>query len=172
MLWILVFVLVSVSIGSISLPILAKKEIRAISKELSEINHKDTNQKINLSFKSKELKSLVNRINYNLDKVKSTKIKYENIDLELIRAIANISHDLRTPLTSIKGYIQLIKRENILREEKDKYLDIIEKRSSNLENLINNFYELSRLQANEYSLKLEEVNISKLLCDTIASFYD
>ena len=172
MLCILVFILVLVSIASITLLILTKKEIRKISKELSEINHLDTNQKINLSFNSKELKSLVNGINYNLDKVKSTKIKYKNIDLELRRAIANISHDLRTPLTSIKGYIQLIKREDTSKEEKDKYLDIIEKRASNLESLINSFYELSRLQANEYSLNLEEVNISKLLCDTIASFYD
>ncbi|WP_242969943.1 sensor histidine kinase [Clostridium chauvoei] len=70
------------------------------------------------------------------------------------------------------GYIQLLEDDSISIKEKKQYISIIEKRAESLKVLISSFYDLSRLQANEYEINMEKINISVMLCNTIAAFYD
>ena len=94
------------------------------------------------------------------------------MEKELRQAIANVSHDLRTPLTSIMGYLQLMGDKSISQEEQEQYRIIVEKRAKALQLLITSFYDLSRLEANEYNFDLKPIKLNNLLYDIIASFYN
>lgn len=90
----------------------------------------------------------------------------------LRRQIANVSHDLRTPLTSILGYLQLLEKEELSGEERREYLTIIEGRARVLQSLIASFYDLSRLEAGEYPILREKVDIREVLGELLSAFYD
>lgn len=147
-----------------------KKEINYISNQIE----KNKGEYINIYTKatSNSIEKLVTRINYLYDS--SQKIQAENkiIEEELRKSIANISHDLRTPLTSIIGYVELLKDESISKEEKQKYIEIIDRRSKNLEELISSFYDLSRISSNKFNFHLEKINLKDILCDSIAVSYN
>ena len=83
-----------------------------------------------------------------------------------------MSHDLRTPLTSIMGYLQMIKSEKSSEADKKEYMDIVEKRTKSLQQLISSFYDLSRMEGNEYNFNYKKVNLSSILCENIAVFYN
>ncbi|MEG1748025.1 MAG: histidine kinase dimerization/phospho-acceptor domain-containing protein, partial [Oscillospiraceae bacterium] len=79
--------------------------------------------------------------------------------------IANVSHDLRTPLTSILGYLQLLEGDTLTPEERAEYLAVIESRAKALQSLITGFYDLSRLEGEGYPMVREQVALSPLLTD-------
>lgn len=146
--------------------------IKSVTRSLKDLNNMDSNTKLKIPAPDRHIEELVLQINKTVDDRSNVEEKYRELDLELRQAIANMSHDLRTPLTSIMGYIQLLQDPNISEEDKEEYLAIVEKRASVLKELISSFYDLSRLQANEYNLDIEKVNISNILCELIAAFYD
>lgn len=171
--YLFIIILLGILAGiSITLLFLTKIEIKHITDNLKKINNIDTNQKVTLSFQNRSLQNLAREINKNIDKKQQTEVKYKHMDMELRQAIANISHDLRTPLTSIIGYIQLIKSDDLSKDEKNEYMDIILNRAKSLKMLIAGFFDLSRLEANEYAFELESISLSNILCELIASFYN
>ncbi|WP_270506785.1 sensor histidine kinase [Paraclostridium sordellii] len=129
---------------------------------------------VNIHTKSldKDIEFVVSQINYLYDENQKIKVKSNIKEEEIRRSISNISHDLRTPLTSIIGYIQLIQDENSSYEEKKIYIDIVERRSKNLETLISNFYDLSRLEESNYEFNLQNTNLKSILSQNIAMFYN
>jgi len=155
-----------------TLLMLRRNEIKLVTKNLKIINNNDTNELLRISYPNSNIEELLLEVNNTLKLRKEIQSKSKEIDLELRRSIANISHDLRTPLTSIMGYIQLLNDNNISEEEHEQYLSIIEKRSRTLKDLITSFYDLSRLQANEYNMDIEKINVKSILCELIAAYYD
>lgn len=109
-------------------------------------------------------------INKSLEERQKSEVQYRRMDLELRQAIANISHDLRTPLRSIMGYMQLLD-DDLPLEKRKEYLDIMKKRSETLLMLVNSFYDLSRLQSREYKLELKTLNLVTLFYDLLALYY-
>jgi signal transduction histidine kinase len=155
-----------------TLYILLSKEAKSMSKQLNKINNIKTNSKIMISFRNKNLEKLALEINRTLEKKNNTEIKYKKMDSELRMAIANMSHDLRTPLTSIMGYIQLIEDDTLQDYEKKEYINVVKNRAKSLQILICSFYDLSRLESKEYKFELKSLNLSNILCDMLASFYN
>lgn len=147
-----------------------KKELRSIGKEIKLNGEEYVN--IHTKTTDKDIEFLVFQINYLYDENQKIKVKSNIKEEEIRRSISNISHDLRTPLTSIVGYIQLIKDENISYDEKKGYIDIVERRTKSLSELITNFYDLSRLEENNYKFNLEKVNIKSILTQNIAMYYE
>lgn len=129
---------------------------------------------VNIHTKSldKDIEFVVSQINYLYDENQKIKVKSNIKEEEIRSSISNISHDLRTPLTSIIGYIQLIQDENSSYEEKKIYIDIVERRTKNLEALISNFYDLSRLEESNYEFNLQNTNLKSILSQNIAMFYN
>ena len=124
---------------------LNNKDIKKIGENLEEILTNDTNNLITVSTSNKQIKKVAGKLNTELKKLRKVKIQYENGSEELKRTITNISHDMRTPLTAISGYIELMennieaeevnnsKSKIIRREEnKQKYLKIIKRKTSEL----------------------------------------
>ena len=147
-----------------------KRELKSISKQIEESKGEYINIHTNAINDSIEI--LAKNINYLYDNSQKILAKNKKIENELRQSISNISHDLRTPLTSIKGYVQLIKEDSITDKEKNDYINIVEKRVENLQNLITSFYDLSRIHGNEFKFNLKKINLKTILCDSIAMYYN
>lgn len=156
----------------ITLYLLICREVKSISNQLYEINKSQKNTKILLSFSNRVIEKLARNINKALEEKQKVEIEYKRMDKELRQAIANMSHDLRTPLTSIMGYIQLIEDERTPEDDKKQYLDIVKKRGVSLQGLIESFYDMSRLEAREYKFDIKSIDLQSIMCDSIASFYN
>ena len=105
---------------------LIKKSIIEIEKNFTKILESDTNNIISISSSDKDIKNLTINLNDNLIELRKQKLKYKNGNQEFKKIVTNISHDLRTPLTALKGYIDLINKEKLSISQK-KYLKIIQK---------------------------------------------
>ena len=152
--------------------ILSKREIKKLTLDLRRLNKEKKIEKLRLGVPNKNIENLVIEINKLIDDKKEKESIYKEKDMELRDAIANMSHDLRTPLTSIMGYVYLLNDENLKEDEKREYLKIIEKRASVLNGLITNFYGLSRVQADQYEITLEPIKLEIVLGEIIAAFYE
>lgn len=149
-----------------------KKEVKKISKQLEKYNDRKTNKKIEKALFDKNMEKLGLEINKLIDLYVAEnrkRIRYEN---EQKQAIANMSHDLRTPLTSILGYIQMAEEEDVTADERKELLSIANKRSKRLETLLKDFFELSIIESTDHHLKSEQINLRNLTIDVLISFYD
>lgn len=157
---------------SITMLLLTNKSIKFMTKNLQEINKTKTHKKITLMAPNRKLEDLAEELNKTIDNKRQIETDYENKNLELRRSIANISHDLRTPLTSIIGYIQLLNDEKITEAERKQYTEIVMSRAKALQLLIGGFFDLSRLEAGEYNFELKPVNLQNVLCEQMAAYYN
>ena len=105
---------------------LIKKDIAGIGREFNEKLKADTNTLITVDGKDKTVCRLAADINEQLKVLRKQRLKYEQGDLELKSAVANISHDLRTPLTAISGYLELLDKEQ-KSQDAERYIGIIKK---------------------------------------------
>ncbi|WP_243095118.1 sensor histidine kinase [Lachnotalea sp. AF33-28] len=149
----------------------SRMNIRHAIKELKELNAQDSNQRLKLHSPDGSVETLLCEINGLLEQKQQQAIAYEAKERDLRKQIANISHDLRTPLTSIIGYTQLLRDDRVTAEEKMEYVDIIESKAQTLQTLITSFYDLSRLEANELDFQLEPVSLHTILCNVLVAFY-
>lgn len=118
---------------------------------------------------SEELLSEVNGL---LQDGEEERSDFRRRERALRRQIANVSHDLRTPLTSILGYLQLLESPELTEEQRREYLNIITSRAKVLQGLITGFYDLSRLEAGEYPIVRERVDLREVIGALLAAFYD
>jgi len=149
-----------------------KKEIKKVKKQLDSYNKREGNKKIDIALIDQDLENLVAEINKLIDLHNLEKQKRMNTEAEQKKAIANMSHDLRTPLTSIQGYIQMAEKENLSSEERKELLQIASERAKRLEILLNDFFTLSMIEANDYEMTIERVNLRKITIEVLMSFYD
>lgn len=144
--------------------------IKEIEDNLDIILNNDTNKLITISTNNKMLNRLTTNLNSSLRKIRKLELSYKNGNKELQESITNISHDLRTPLTAIKGYIDIIKKEKSKKKIVE-YLKIIENKTEDLVILTEQLYDYSKSLDLKDKLKKEKVCINDILEDTILSYY-
>lgn len=169
----MLFILVILGITSailLFLLLLQRQEIRSISRQLKEIKEQDSNLLVHSAGSNST--ELINEINALLQELQRSRIHYQQKNHALEQMMTNISHDLRTPLTSAMGYIHIIQNSDLTEEEKERELAIIEKRLSRLEELINSFFEFSQIISNENAPEKTDINIVAVLEESIAHYYD
>lgn len=149
-----------------------RHEIKSISRQLNEIKHQDTNELVHSIGSGSTFEELINEINFLLREMQRSRIGYHQKNHALEQMMTNISHDLRTPLTSAMGYIDLILHSELSEEEKKRELDIIQKRLVRLEELINSFFEFSRIVSRGKEPEKTAVNIVSVLEEAIVHYYD
>lgn len=147
-----------------------KNEMKFIRKSLFHILKSDTNRLLTIHSRDKDLKDLAAVLNVSLKKLRELEMEYKNGNQELKTSITNISHDLRTPLTAIRGYLDLMDAQN-LTEKQLNYLRIIESKVKDLIELSEQLFDFSKSVDVQNEMKREYICINDVLEDTIASFY-
>lgn len=148
---------------------LMRKSMGEIASSLDNILDGDTNAVITVSSVDGSVRKLAARLNKQLRGLRARRIRYENGDRELKEAVTNISHDLRTPLTSISGYLELLSQEE-KSETVEKYLDIIDNRTQTLKELTEELFRYAVMLAQD-EITLEMLDIKAVLEESILSFY-
>ncbi|MEG0856301.1 MAG: HAMP domain-containing sensor histidine kinase [Terrisporobacter sp.] len=173
MMELIIIILLIISVYFSARFFLLSKNIREIKQDFKEISKDiERNRRLTLGSPNKDLENLLIDINEYLEKTQIEKIKSTKREEEIRKEIENISHDLRTPLTSILGYLQLMKDEDVNEEEKIEYISIVERKSKSLQNLIQTFYDVSRLEANDYKINNEVIDIHKILMENLLLSYN
>ncbi|WP_195267174.1 HAMP domain-containing sensor histidine kinase [Eubacterium sp. 1001713B170207_170306_E7] len=166
---------IALSAVLLALLLLERRSLSRLRDDLSAINRAsdDTpNRRLALPAPGRPLEELVHEINTLMDQKQAVQVESLRREQELRRQIANISHDLRTPLTAILGYTQLLKEPALSDGDRAEYLAVVEKRSHTLQTLLTGFYDLSRMESSEYSLSLCSVALHPVLCELLAAFYE
>lgn len=151
---------------------LTKKAIRNITKQLKENHHHKGMKKLKISLTDKDIENLAECINNQVDSAEQTRVNQSLLEDERKRMIASISHDLRTPLTSIIGYIQVLRNNELSEQRQRDYLETAYRRAKDLQVLISDFFTLSLVESPEYQMNLEYLNIGNILCEVLANCYD
>ncbi len=169
--WFYLFLVVScISIFLIIKILLMKKEINNIGKSITNIINTDTNNLITISTNDKDLKKLANTLNKSLKNLRKLELEYKNGSGELKSSITNISHDLRTPLTAIRGYLDLMDNHNLTNKQIN-YLKIIDSKVKDLTDLTEQLFDFSKALDLQSEIKKENICINDILENSVASFY-
>ncbi len=149
---------------------LIKKDIASIDAEFYEILNGDTNGLITIDGRDKSVRRLAANLNLRLKELRSLRLKYEHGDLELKNAVANVSHDLRTPLTAIIGYLELLEKEKMSADAK-RYTRIIVNRIETLKQLAEELFRYSVVTSPDYDSPKERLCVNAVLEECIAAHY-
>ncbi len=142
-----------------------KRQICEITKQISE------NKKLRISLSNKQIVKLAGIINEKNDLEQKTKVKIIQEKEQLKHSIANISHDLRTPLTSIQGYLTLLK-DCEDKEEQEHYFSVIQAKTDYLTELLQIFYDLSLIESDDYILGIEKIDVNRIVTDCLIDKYN
>ncbi len=145
-----------------------KKSIKEIQKSVENILNTDTNNLILISDAS--VKKLAIFLNKELKEMRKQKLQYEYGNQELKRNITNVSHDLRTPLTAIKGYIELLKEESLTQNGR-KYISVINRKTEELTELTEQLFDFAKILDTDMVLTKEKCYLNELLEEVLASYY-
>lgn len=149
---------------------LQRLEIRSIEKQLEAILTQDTNELVHAENGS--LSKLIGRINELLKETRQSRTNYRSKSRRLEQMMTNISHDLRTPMTSAMGYLNLVLHSDLPEADKEKGIRIVEQRLIRLEELIDSFFEFSKMISGDRRPKTEPVNLTEVLQESMANYFD
>lgn len=161
--------LIAVCVLSLKI-MLMRRAVREIEQGFSQRLWQDTNTLISISSGDKALCGLAESMNVQLRNLRAIRRRLQSNEGELRDAVANISHDLRTPLTAICGYLELLSNEN-LSDEAHRYLSIINSRVEQLRKLTEELFRCMLLGAAPESVAQETVSLNALIEDTLAAYY-
>ena len=166
-------ILLAVLCGALLLRVYAQeKNIRAGAAQLKQRREEGGGAPLHLAAPDRASEALLSEINALLKLREDDLAASQSRERAIRQQVANVSHDLRTPLTSILGYLQLLEDRDLTESQRRAYLDIVEDRARALQNLITSFYDLSRLEAGEYPIVREQVDLREVISRLLASFYD
>ncbi len=132
--------------------ILLKLSLNKVYKDFEIIINSDTNNLLTISCNDKNLKEFINKLNKNLKRLRKLELEYKEGNINLKHTITNISHDLRTPLTAIKGYLDILDKKKLTKEQ-IKYLNIINTKVNDLVNLTEELFNYSKIVDKTYLIK-------------------
>ena len=148
---------------------LLRRGAKALRLDLSQKLREDTNTLLSLPCRDRELRRLAASLNEELRLLRKERLRYQQGDRELKEAVVNVSHDLRTPLTALSGYVELLKGEH-LSPAGQRYLSQIEDRAQAMQAMTEELFRYS-LAAEETALTLEPVDLRAAVEEALLSFY-
>ncbi len=148
-------------------------DVKRMTKQLDRISENfGTNEVVRTNTHNKNLALFASKINQLIQLFKQNQQSVERREMELKQEITNISHDLRTPLTSIKGFSELLTDPSISKTDRKEFLTIIQKKIDNLTMIVDLFYELSQLDSSDKKLKMEKQFLDQIVVETMLMFYE
>lgn len=169
---VMVYILIGISTVCVFLIMYSggmKLQLRHIKKQLEQRRQERSSVPVSLEFSDRDLREFTAALNETLKQENRLRVSQEIQERELKKLITNISHDLRTPLTVMKGYLQLLERCEV-DEEGREYLEICFRHTGELEKRISQLFEYSYWTNQEQEVSLHPVNISNLVTDAMTDF--
>ena len=143
-------------------------KLKQISQKLVEILESDSDEKVMVFTDNKMLMELEEEINRLLIDRQKIKVDFRRGEISSKKMLANISHDIKTPLTVILGYLEIMR----LNHTDDEMLKKVESKAQQVMDLINQFFTLAKLEAGDTNLTLSKINISEICRESVLSFYE
>lgn len=148
-----------------------KRQVKYICRQLAFLRKHKSNMMISSEMESGGLRELKDEINEILKENRHQQKLYMEKERMIAETYTNLSHDIRTPLTSLDGYFQLLQEaEN--EEDKQRYIRIISERVQSLTDMLEELFTYTKLENESYQLELTSCNICKILKETILSYYE
>lgn len=169
-LWVSIGILIAIIIALLVKIHILQKSVKEIEIAFADRLVTDTNILIDISSSDKNVRRLANTINGQLRKLRTERRRFQQGDLELKNAVTNISHDLRTPLTALCGYLELLEQEE-KSETVNRYIEIMKDRVDILTQLSEELFRYSVIISTKDNITKEQVIINTVLEESIAAFY-
>lgn len=169
MVWVLAAGLALVALGLGIKVALLRHGIKGLRRDLAERRGQDTNTLLSLPCRDRELRRLASALNQELRALRQERLRYQQGDKELKEAVVNISHDLRTPLTAISGYLQLLQGQDLPPDTR-RYLEQIGGRTQAMKRLTEELFRYS-VVVSEENLARELVDLRRAVEEALLSFY-
>ncbi|MBC8062072.1 MAG: sensor histidine kinase [Clostridiaceae bacterium] len=172
-LYLIIIILISIIIFQYRLQKGTIKNLKYINIKLSAILSSDSQEKVLLQTEHKELRELLIKINVLLELKQKTLADYRKKEISIRKMLSNISHDLKTPLTVVLGYIETMKLNNDVNiEERELLLLKVHSKTLEVIDLINMFFDLAKLEAGDKDIPITRVNMNEICRKKILEFYD
>lgn len=169
MVWVLAAGLALLALGLGWKVALLRHGIKGLRRDLAERRGQDTNTLLSLPCRDRELRRLASALNQELRALRQERLRYQQGDKELKEAVVNISHDLRTPLTAISGYLQLLQGQDLPPDTR-RYLEQIGGRTQAMKRLTEELFRYS-VVVSEENLAQEPVDLRRAVEEALLSFY-
>lgn len=150
---------------------LYRRQVQKTCRQLAFLRDHTTNLRLTGGLPFPEWGELVDGVNAVLDQARETRRAAQQEEAALKEAITHLSHDIRTPLTSLDGYFQLL-LQSPSAEDRQRYSAVIQSRIASLREMLEALFTYARLQDRESPLALEPVDFGAWVCDTVFSFYE
>ena len=148
-----------------------KRQVKDICRQLRFLQECDSNMLITTEMKKGHIGELAELLNTLLKERKRERADYQKKEQMIADIYTNLSHDIRTPLTSLDGYFQLLE-ETQEENDRKRYIQIIQERIESLKEMLEELFTYTKLQNGTYELKLEPQNVGQILKETVFSYYD
>lgn len=142
--------------------------LREITAKLSEILEQDTDEQVMVFTDDKTLKELCGQINLLLLDRQKMKADFRKQEIASKKMLANISHDIKTPLTVILGYLEIMRLSNC----EDEALQKVETKAKQVMDLIDQFFTLAKLESGDKNIEMVQVNINELCRENVLGYYE
>lgn len=150
---------------------IVKKSIKELLKDFSDvIKNKEAEQHVQILAPDTDIEKLAGKMNEYVSYHFETSYEHQRKLKEVENEITNLSHDLRTPLTSILGYLDVMSTDNLSKDQKE-CIDIVKRRGRNLNDLIRQLYEYARAQNEEYFLDMQKLDIYRTIREYLLGYY-
>ena len=143
--------------------LLLKKELKRITKEMK---NNPAKAHMNMDFIDGDLQNMITEVNALYDEIMHIKAEGKDEERRIRESISMISHDMRTPLTSVIGYLQVAERADNA-DEKNANIEIALERARYLNDLVNDFFDISLIESEQVEISFEKVNLSETICEEI-----
>lgn len=145
-----------------------KRELRNIKKELEATTDKSYNRQVRVDLFDKDLSGMTTQLNKNLDYQKQLKLETEKAERSIRQSVSDIAHDLRTPLTVMKGNLQMLQMEETLSPKSGQYLDVCIQKTDEMREMADDFFQLSVLESDLEAVELKRLDVTGLLLQFLA----
>ncbi|MCR4584087.1 MAG: HAMP domain-containing histidine kinase [Lachnospiraceae bacterium] len=139
-----------------------KSNLRSFSRELEKTRENGYNRFLRLTLGDRDMEGLAEQLNKNLEYQKNMKLEEERERQRMEQSVSDIAHDLRTPLTVIRGNLRMLSEEK-LSEKGREYLEAAESRAEVLKNMVDEFFELSLIESGDLSIEKEKIDLTAFL---------
>lgn len=172
MIWKILTVILTVSVAVlIAVLVKIRAQLRDINEQLDFLCEKDTNMLLLTDTNMADIGRLKERINRFLEQWHRQREAAAKKEQMISDTYTNLSHDIRTPLTSLDGYFQLLKDETD-KSAQEHYIDIIQERITSLKDMLEELFMFTKLKNDSFKLELSNCCVSRLLKQTVFSYYE